>query len=79
MIETFDVDTVMDLSDEPVLDYSKRFKIACKVLAKDVTYEGPDFKFEPVSQYDIVEKPSLKILGTGKRIGKTAVSGLFLG
>ncbi|WP_409201072.1 2,3-diphosphoglycerate synthetase [Methanobrevibacter sp. DSM 116169] len=71
----FKVDRVMDLSDEPVLDYSKRFKIACNVIADDIIYEGPDFKFEPVSQYDIPLKPSIKILGTGKRIGKTAVSG----
>lgn len=75
MIDVYNVDTVMDLSDEPVLDYSKRFKIACTVIAKDVSYEGPDFKFDPLTQYDVVEKPSLKILGTGKRIGKTAVSG----
>ena len=75
MIRKYDIDTVMDLSDEPILDYPKRFKIACKVLNKGIIYEGPDFKFEPTSQYEIMEKPSITILGTGKRIGKTAVSG----
>ena len=65
----------MDLSDEQILDYPKRFKIACKVLNEGISYEGPDFKFEPTSQYDIMKKPSITILGTGKRIGKTAVSG----
>ena len=75
MIRKYDIDTVMDLSDEPILDYPKRFKIACKVLNEGITYKGPDFKFEPASQYEIMEKPSLTILGTGKRIGKTAVSG----
>ena len=75
MIRKFDVDTVMDLSDEPILDYPKRFKIACKVLNEGISYEGPDFKFEPTSQYEVMEKPSITILGTGKRIGKTAVSG----
>ena len=75
MIRKYDADTVMDLSDEPILDYPKRFKIACKVLNEGISYEGPDFKFEPTSQYDIMEKPSITILGTGKRIGKTAVSG----
>ncbi|WP_296878213.1 2,3-diphosphoglycerate synthetase [uncultured Methanobrevibacter sp.] len=75
MIRKYDIDTVMDLSDEPILDYPKRFKIACKVLNEGITYKGPDFKFEPTSQYEIMEKPSLTILGTGKRIGKTAVSG----
>ncbi len=75
MIREYDIDTVMDLSDEPILDYSKRFNIACKVLNEGITYEGPDFKFEPLTEYDIMEKPSITILGTGKRIGKTAVSG----
>ena len=75
MIRKYDIDTVFDLSDEPILDYPKRFKIACKVLNEGISYEGPDFKFEPTSQYDIMEKPSITILGTGKRIGKTAVSG----
>ncbi len=75
MIRQYEVDTVMDLSDEPILDYPKRFNIACKVLNEGISYEGPDFKFEPTSQYDIMQKPSITILGTGKRIGKTAVSG----
>lgn len=75
MIRKHNIETVMDLSDEPILDYPKRFKIACKVLNEGISYEGPDFKFEPTSQYEIMEKPSLTILGTGKRIGKTAVSG----
>ena len=53
MIKVYNVNTVFDLSDEPILDYPKRFHIACKVLAEGVTYEGPDFKFEPVTQYEI--------------------------
>ena len=75
MIRKYDIDTVFDLSDEPILDYPKRFKIACRVLNEGISYEGPDFKFEPTSQYEIMKKPSITILGTGKRIGKTAVSG----
>ncbi len=68
-------DSVMDLSDEPVLDYGKRFQIASKVLNEGVEYKGPDFTFTPFTQKEICTKPSLKIIGTGKRIGKTAVSG----
>ncbi|WJI08672.1 2,3-diphosphoglycerate synthetase [Methanobacterium sp. CWC-01] len=67
-------DVVMDLSDEPVVDYSKRFKIASLVLEMGIPYEGPDFQFQPLDEHDLLQKPSLKILGTGKRIGKTAVS-----
>jgi cyclic 2,3-diphosphoglycerate synthetase len=74
MIKTYNADVVMDLSDEPVLDYTKRFKIASKVLSLGIPYKGPDFEFKPLTEYDVVEKPSIKILGTGKRIGKTAVS-----
>ena len=74
MIEKYDADVVMDLSDEPVVDYSKRFKIATVVISMGIPYEGPDFKFYPLIEYDLLKKPSLKILGTGKRIGKTAVS-----
>ena len=74
VIDNYNPDCVMDLSDEPVLDYSKRFKIASCVLSRGVTYEGPDFRFEPPTQAKIPEKPSIKIMGTGKRIGKTAVS-----
>jgi cyclic 2,3-diphosphoglycerate synthetase len=74
MIEKYNADVVMDLSDEPIVDYSKRFKIATIVLENGIPYEGPDFKFYPLTEYDVLKKPSLKILGTGKRIGKTAVS-----
>ena len=76
MINSYEVDAVFDLSDEPILDYPKRFNIACKVLNEGKIYEGPDFKFEPVTQLDIVKKPSLKIIGTGQncRIMKISVS-----
>lgn len=75
VIEKHKAMTVIDLSDEPVLDYAKRFNIASIVLSCGAVYQGSDFEFEPLTQYDIMEKPSIKILGTGKRIGKTAVSG----
>jgi len=73
-IKEYDVDMVMDLSDEPVVNYSKRFMIATVVLQQGITYRGPDFEFKPLKEYDVLENPSYKILGTGKRIGKTAVS-----
>ena len=74
-IREYNPDSVMDLSDEPVLDYGKRFQIASKVINEGVKYKGPDFTFTPFTQEEICTKPSLKIIGTGKRIGKTAVSG----
>ena len=73
-VEKYSADVVMDLSDEPIVDYSIRFKIATVVLSMGIPYEGPDFKFYPITEHNVLKKPSVKILGTGKRIGKTAVS-----
>lgn len=73
-VAEYEADVVMDLSDEPIVDYSQRFKIATIVLSRGIPYEGPDFKFFPLGEHDVLKKPSIKILGTGKRIGKTAVS-----
>ncbi len=74
VVEEYNADVVMDLSDEPIVDYSIRFNIATVVLSMGIPYEGPDFKFYPITEHNVLEKPSVKILGTGKRIGKTAVS-----
>lgn len=68
-------DAVVDLSDEPVLDYAKRLRFASIALARGVAYIGADFRFDPPYLPDILAKPSLGVIGTGKRVGKTAVSG----
>jgi len=39
-----------------------------------VPYEGPDFRFEP-PVFVPVDLPTLAVIGTGKRVGKTAVTG----
>ena len=36
--------------------------------------KGLILNFIPITEHDVLKKPSVKILGTGKRIGKTAVS-----
>jgi cyclic 2,3-diphosphoglycerate synthase len=69
-----DVDVVVDMSDEPVLGPRERMLLASRVLAAGVRYEGADFSFDP-PQYTPFELPSLAVIGTGKRIGKTAVTG----
>lgn len=66
---------VIDLSDEPVLDYVKRFALISVALHAGLSYQGADFNFDPPGQADIAEKASLAIIGTGKRVGKTAISG----
>jgi cyclic 2,3-diphosphoglycerate synthetase len=67
-------DLVVDLSDEPVLGPRERFRVASRVLALGLPYEGTDFRFEPppLAPFPL---PSLSIIGTGKRVGKTAVTG----
>jgi cyclic 2,3-diphosphoglycerate synthase len=67
-------DVVVDLSDEPVLGPPERLRVAARALAAGLPYEGPDFRFDPPS-LERFELPSLGIVGTGKRVGKTAVSG----
>jgi cyclic 2,3-diphosphoglycerate synthetase len=65
---------VVDLSDEPVLGPRERFRVASRVLALGLPYEGPDFRFDPpaLAPYP---RPAMSIVGTGKRVGKTAVTG----
>jgi cyclic 2,3-diphosphoglycerate synthetase len=65
---------VVDLSDEPVLGPRERFLLAGRVLAAGLRYEGADFHFEP-PQFAAFPVPSLAVIGTGKRVGKTAVTG----
>ena len=65
---------VVDLSDEPVLGPRERFLLASRALAAGLRYEGADFHFEP-PQYAPFPLPSLSVIGTGKRVGKTAVTG----
>jgi len=66
---------ILDLSDEPVLGYERRMELVAVALSMGVTYLGPDFRFEP----PIVEPPlavaTLGVIGAGKRVAKTAISG----
>ncbi len=66
-------DMVVDLSDEPIVDYEKRFRLASNIMSKGLSYIGADFYFTPPQEKMILKKPSIAIIGTGKRIGKTAV------
>ena len=70
-----EVDVVVDLSDEPVVGYRERMRIASHTLAAGARYVGSDFELRPPELRDVSTKPSLAVVGTGKRVGKTAVSG----
>ena len=66
-------DRVLDLSDEPVLSEKRRLWLAANALAAGLAYEGADFELRPPVA-EPLEHPALAIVGTGKRVGKTAVS-----
>lgn len=68
-------DAVYDLSDEPVVGYVERFRLASEALALGVSYKGADFTFEAPRRPYLCAKPSIGVWGSGKRVGKTAVSG----
>ena len=65
---------VVDLSDEPVLDERTRFRLIAHALAAGLEYTGADFAFRPPPR-PAAGVPALAVVGTAKRIGKTAVSG----
>ena len=73
-VAEFDPEVVVDLSDEPVLGPAARLRLASRVLALGLPYEGPDFRFEP-PELAAVATATLGVIGTGKRVGKTAVTG----
>ena len=64
---------VVDLSDEPVLGPKERFRFASRVLAAGLPYVGADFRFDP-PELEPFLLPSIGIVGTGKRVGKTAIT-----
>jgi cyclic 2,3-diphosphoglycerate synthetase len=67
-------EVVVDLSDEPVVDPPRRFRLASRALAAGLPYEGADFRFDPVA-FSPLDRPALAVIGSGKRVGKTAVAG----
>ncbi|HEV3475421.1 MAG TPA: 2,3-diphosphoglycerate synthetase [Actinomycetota bacterium] len=68
-------DLVLDLSDEPVLGYRERGIVAAAALTAGVRYAGPDFALEPPVAGPPLSVPTLAVIGTGKRTGKTAITG----
>jgi cyclic 2,3-diphosphoglycerate synthase len=71
----YEIDVVVDLSDEPVIGYKERMKIASLALYAGARYLGSDFELKPPDLRPVSTKPSLAVIGTGKRVGKTAISG----
>ncbi len=72
-LDAVPADVVVDLSDEPVLSPRERLRLASCALALGLPYVGADFRFDP-PVFAPFELPSLSVIGTGKRVGKTAVT-----
>lgn len=68
-------DAVLDLSDEPILGYRERMDLVAVSLSLGVPYLGSDFRFDPPVFGPALPIPSLAVIGTGKRTGKTALAG----
>jgi cyclic 2,3-diphosphoglycerate synthetase len=68
-------EAVLDLSDEPVLGYRERMDLAAVALARGVPFIGPDFRLDPPIGGPPLPVPTVAVIGTGKRTGKTAIGG----
>jgi cyclic 2,3-diphosphoglycerate synthetase len=66
---------VLDLSDEPVLDNRTRMELASVALAAGIPYLGADLRLDPPVEGPPPPVPSIAVIGSGKRTGKTAVAG----
>jgi cyclic 2,3-diphosphoglycerate synthase len=74
-LEAFSPEAVLDLSDEPVLGYRDRMELAAVTLARGLSYLGADFRLDPPIAGPPLDAPTLAVIGTGKRTGKTAIAG----
>ena len=68
-------EVLVDLSDEPVVGYRERFLLMSAALAEGAGYVAADTEVRPQAFARLAGTPSLGVIGTGKRVGKTAVSG----
>lgn len=73
-IEAHRPDVVIDCSDAPILDTQGRFLLASVALARGVAYVGADFRFDVPQRPRLSLRPTIAVIGTGKRTGKTAIS-----
>jgi cyclic 2,3-diphosphoglycerate synthetase len=75
ILRTARADVLVDLSDEPVVGYRERFLLMSAALAEGAAYVAADTEVRPQRFARLARTPSLAVIGTGKRVGKTAVSG----
>jgi cyclic 2,3-diphosphoglycerate synthase len=74
-IRRYAPEAILDLSDEPVLDYRRRMELVAIALVRGIPYVGPDFRFDPPLTGPSLPVATLAVIGSGKRVAKTAVAG----
>jgi cyclic 2,3-diphosphoglycerate synthase len=73
-------DAVVDLADEPVLPARERLELAALALHLGLAYEAPGMRLDPPRYAPVdYDGPTLAVIGTAKRTGKTAVAGHWAG
>jgi cyclic 2,3-diphosphoglycerate synthetase len=75
VLDEVEAEAVLDLSDEPVLGYRERLRLASVALARGRVYLGPDVRLDPPLEGERLGAPTLAVFGVGKRTGKTAIAG----
>ncbi len=68
-------EALVDLSDEPVAGYRERCLLMSAALVEGAVYVASDTEVRPQTFARLEATPSVGVIGTGKRVGKTAVSG----
>ena len=73
-LDAYSPEFVIDLSDEPVLDSRARNLLIALTAARGVSYRCAGAMFEQPWHHPLPAVPTIAVVGTGKRTGKTAVS-----
>ena len=67
---------MVELADEPVLGPTAKLELAALALHLGLVYESPGLQLTPPHYAPVpFEGPTLAVIGTGKRTGKTALAG----
>jgi cyclic 2,3-diphosphoglycerate synthase len=68
-------EAVVDLADEPVLPPRAKLRLAALALHLGLRYEAPGLRLDPPRYAPVdYEGPTLALIATGKRTGKTALA-----
>jgi cyclic 2,3-diphosphoglycerate synthetase len=73
-LDAYAPDVVVDLSDDPVLDSRARNVLIAVAAARGVAYRGAGFEIASPWTLQPLAVPTIAVIGTGKRTGKTAIS-----